>query len=245
MIGYREFSLSTANTHDRQADNSMVAPHTQVRNAVSNVVQLPRARKAEQVKAWPAPQEPMKVAREFVARFEHRNPLRFIDGEWLGYNKRGFWASLSDRTIRDQIYKSLEHAVTNVDGAIEDWNPTARKVNDVVDALKTVASNSRRPNEHGWFDGRTDQVIPCANGLLNIKTRKLEPLTPQYFNRYVLTCDFDPSATSTAWERYRQENLNSDSETIAALEEWGGYIVSGRKDLQRYVGRCRVRSYSF
>jgi len=208
----------------------------------ATVVQLPGTKSAPKSKVWPAPSEPMKVARTFVARFEPKTPLRYMDGEWLGYNHKGFWKSLPDRTIRDQLYKRLEHAVYYAANETKPWNPNNRKINDVLDALKTVAASEQRPNDEGWFNGRTDHVIPCANGLLNIATRTLEPLTPDFFNRYVLTCPYDANASSAPWDRYTHENLADDAETISALQEWGGYVVSGRKDYQRFllmVGQSR------
>lgn len=217
----------------------MVSPNKQQRNSSRSqpgtVVQMPGTQSAPRAKTWPSPSEPMKVARKFVAQFAGKNPLRFIDGEWLGYNKRGFWNSLPDRAIRDQLYKSLEHAVFYQGQDLQDWNPNNRKINDVIDALKTVAANDQRPNLFGWFNGRTDQVIPCANGLLDIQTRTLEPLTPDYFNRYVLTCKYNPAAASAAWGRYKHENLGDDRETIESLEEWGGYTLSGSKSLERFL----------
>lgn len=222
--------MSTAKQRNRFQDHS------------AKIVQLPGTRRAPGAKVWPAPSEPMKVARMFVARFEAKTPLRFIDGEWLGYNKSGFWKTLPDRQIRDRLYRCLEHAMYYVANEPKQWNPNNRKVNDVLDALKTVAASENRPNEEGWFNGRTDHVIPCANGLLNLATRTLEPLTPDFFNRYVLTCPYDADATSAPWDRFTHENLADDLETIAALQEWGGYVLSGRKDLQRFllmVGQSR------
>lgn len=208
----------------------MVAPNQSGSNAT--VVSIAKARSQSQ--QWPNPNEPMKVARHFLANLERRgHPLRWHDYEWIGYTKN-HWKTLQDDDIRNNMYRTLENATyADEKGHPRRWKPNIKKVNEIIAALRSVAQIVT-VDEGGWFDGRTDQVIPCKNGLVRVADRKLLKHSPLSFNRYVLPFNYDPAATSSLWTKYTNGAFDSQ-ETVETVEEWIGYILSGRKDLERYL----------
>jgi putative DNA primase/helicase len=65
------------------------------------------------------------------------------------------------------------------------------------------------------------------NGVLDLKTMKLEPHNPRYFFRHILPYDYDPSAKAPRFEQFLDEVTQGDQESILTLKEWGGYCLSG------------------
>lgn len=85
-------------------------------------------------------------------------------------------------------------------------------------------------------------LIPVANGLLDPGTRVLEPHTPHFFNLSCLPFDFDPDATCPEWEQFLGSVFPADREALMLLQDWFGYLVSGRTDLHKallILGRPR------
>ena len=72
------------------------------------------------------------------------------------------------------------------------------------------------------------ELVPLANGLLDLDSRKLRPHTPEFFCAHVL-----PSRTTrthrspTRWLQFLDELWGDDEESKATLGEWFGYVLSG------------------
>jgi putative DNA primase/helicase len=195
---------------------------------------------------WPTPQDPMAVARQFIGL--DKRLLINHDGEWLLYIKN-HWESIPTTRVQAAIWRTMEDKYyLDSNGAVRKWMPNSNKTSEVVQALQVIATPKHilgvnvsdavngwfgRPDDVQWLRGEPDQVIPCANGLLRLQDRKLLTYTPLHFNRYVLNCDYKPGATSELWNTYLQSSF--DGGTCIVLEEWGGYVVSGRQDLEMYL----------
>jgi putative DNA primase/helicase len=77
-------------------------------------------------------------------------------------------------------------------------------------------------------------VIAATNGLLDVHTRQLRPLTPGFFNLVSVPFDYDPNAPQpTRWLKFLDQLWPDDGEAIEALQDWFGYVLSGRTDLQK------------
>ena len=219
----------------------MTIPQSNSTSSGATVATLPTG------KLWPSPGNPTAVARRFI-KGDKRLLIR-IDGEWLVYRKN-YWESVSSDRVGRAVRLTLEKAEFQAaDGSIRGWHPTDAKVREVLSALHHIAtpkyvlgkhvSNEPeagwfgKPKSHQWHSGAPDQVIPCSNGLLRIADRKLLPFSPLHFNRYVLNCPYDRNATSDLWDSYSQSSF--DAETIGVVEEWCGYVLSGRLDMEMYL----------
>lgn len=82
---------------------------------------------------------------------------------------------------------------------------------------------------------RADQVyVATANGLLDVTTRTMGDHTPTFYNLVSVPFEYDPE---TPLPRKWLEFLNSiwpdDPESVRALQEWFGYVLSGRTDLHK------------
>lgn len=196
---------------------------------------------------FPSPQNPMAVARRVEPDFliEGQLTLRHWRAGWMLW--RGtHWVEVEDKSIRSRLYRRLEHAdFVFVDSkgvtSFKPWSPTKRKVADLLDALGAVthlASEVDPPSWTGSMETRPSAgtIVACANGLLRVADRELLPHTPQYFNLVAVPFDYMPAAGEPVqWLKFLAELWPDDQESIDALQEFFGYVISGRTDLHKIL----------
>jgi putative DNA primase/helicase len=189
------------------------------------------------------PDEPMAVARELIAGLDAgRLTLRHWRDGWMRWH-RAHWAEDEETAIRSWAYRQLEHAVYPKAGkngiTLCPWLPNRRKVADVTDALRAVTHLAERTNPPAWLDEsthRAGEIVACANGLLHVGTRELLGHTPGFFNLVSVPFGYDPAAPEPArWLEFLHELWPDDPAAIAALQEFFGYVLSGRTDLHKIL----------
>jgi len=187
----------------------------------------------------------MGVARDLVADYDHKDglTLRQWRGSWMRWD-RTHWDELEERAVRAWLYEKLEeatyeHVTDKGETEVRDWRPNRRKVADVLDALGAITHLPETVDSPAWLDQSpipAGEVVACANGLLHVGTRKLEDLTPRYFNRVSVPFDFDPAAPAPArWLAFLAELWPEDPASITALQQFFGYVLSGRTDLHKIL----------
>lgn len=186
---------------------------------------------------WPGPHMPQLVAdrvAEHAAKDGH--PIVFWREQWLRWTG-AHWATMGNTALRNVLYGVLRGAIYEGKKESErlSWNPDRGKVDKVVDALKSVVFLSDQVQPPSWTNGHDARVIACRNGLLDVADRDLLPHTPRYFNTFALPFDYDPEATCPRWLKFLREAFPEDRESVELLQEWFGYILSGRTDLQKMV----------
>ena len=193
----------------------------------------------------PAPNDPMAVARNLLPAFveDERHTLRHWRGSWMRW-ARTHWKEVEDKEIRSWAYGQMEHAtytVLNKDGAPEPrkWAPTKRKIADLMEALSAIIHLPADISPPAWTeDPKTDTgpIVACTNGLLYVTTRELNDLTPGFFNLVSVPFPYDPNAPApTRWLNFLTELWPDDPDSIAVLQEWFGYVLSGRTDLHKML----------
>ena len=207
----------------------------------------------------PPPTNPMAVARHLVPQWCHDGTLtlRHWRGTWMSWED-SHWRELSEQQVRASLYKQLEHAVYEYtppkgEPELRPWAPTIRKVADLMQAIAAVTHLPPSIDTPAWIDGSSDAlsrdttrhraqqqedtspIVACANGLLRVADRTLLPLTPGFFNLVSVPFDYDPEATAPTWRAFLDRVWPNDPESIAALQEWFGYVLSGRTDQQKIL----------
>lgn len=193
----------------------------------------------------PSPENPMKVARQIEKEWLHTDGALRIRHwrdswhRWMG----SYWADAPDADVRTYLYRRVENAsFLFVDGRsgikeLRDWSPTRGKVANLTEAFAAVA-NLGSDVERGWINGTANDrlVIPCRNGLLDVVDRRLMPPTPFYFNSSAVPFDYDAKALRPErWLRFLASVWPDDQEAIDALQEWFGYVLSGRRHLEKIL----------
>jgi len=87
-----------------------------------------------------------------------------------------------------------------------------------------------------WLGGTqpvaANEIVSCGNGLLHVGTRKLYAHTPQYFGTVAVPFDYDPAApVPEKWLNFLSELWPDDQDSADALQEFFGWVLSGRTDL--------------
>ena len=214
----------------------------------------PAARRAEPVaggrdpgaRRLAGPSNPMAVARELIA--DHTDDaglltLRRWRGGWMTW-RRTRWAEAEETEIRAWLYEQLEDAEYLDTGGnvpeVRPWEPTRHKVSDVIDALTAITHLPETTDPPAWLDGPGEvpagEVVACENALLHVGTRKQIGHTPAYFGTVAVPFAYDPGAPAPArWLRFLAELWPEDGAAVAALQEWFGYVLSGRTDLHKIL----------
>jgi putative DNA primase/helicase len=205
----------------------------------------------------PAPTNPMAVARYLEPKWQTENgvlTLRHWRATWMQW-ERSYWRELDDQEVRSDLYKLLEHATfihitAKGEREVRPWAPTIRKVADLMGATAAIAhlrpsidapawisdqDAVSRDSDQSFTHGKDGPIVACENGLLRVSDRQLMPLTPTFFNLVSVPFDYVEGATAPAWEAFLAQVWPNDGDSIAALQEWFGYVLSGRTDQQKMV----------
>jgi putative DNA primase/helicase len=206
----------------------------------------PAAAGQQQEDAWPAPTDPLAVARHLVKVAGLYDAAGVLTARWW---RGGFylwtgthWKEATDPAVRSRIYHLLEHArywKPEKDGTPElvAWAPTRRKVGDVLEALQAIVQLSEYTDPPAWVEGDDDgRVLAVRNGLLDLEARKLAEHTPRLFNLLALPYDYDPAAAvPRRWLRFLRQLWPGDRQSRRLLQEWFGYLLSGETNLHKIL----------
>jgi len=193
------------------------------------------------VPVLPPPSQPMAVARELLESHYLREgelTLHHWRGGWWVWRK-SHWAEIEQRAMQAAAYQFTEHAVyAGGGGELQPFAPNRRKIGDLLDALAAIVHLAEGVPMPGFLDSRDYDglLVSCANGLLDVGGRELLPHTPLFFNATSVPFDYDPAATRTVrWQRFLGDLWPRDLFSSAALQEWFGYVISGRLDLHKIL----------
>jgi putative DNA primase/helicase len=199
----------------------------------------------------PPPSRPMAVARGLARALytdsEGRVLLRDHRGDFYRWNGM-CWREIERRDVRRAAYEWLEQAtyLHKNDGEVP-FDPSRRKIDDVIDALRAVLLLSSSEEVPCWTIGTAappaNEIISMTNGLLHVPTRTLLPHTPHYFCHHALAFPFSVESKPPArWLAFLRELWADDESSIAALQEVLGYILGGDTRQQKiflFVGPKR------
>jgi putative DNA primase/helicase len=196
------------------------------------------------VEEMPSPAEPMAVARVLLEGHKHDGHTTLVHwrGGWMRWQQT-HWTEIEEATVRHHTALRLEHAVYRAldpktqQVVLKPWNPNRYKLTDMVDALRVIVHLPEMVEAPSWLDDPSRPVlgtVACRNGILDAQTGRLTRLTPRFFNVVSVPLDYNPDAPEpTGWLKFLGELWDADMEAIEALQEWFGYILSGRTNFQK------------
>ncbi|MFJ9905037.1 phage/plasmid primase, P4 family [Streptomyces sp. NPDC101152] len=197
----------------------------------------------------PPPSNPLAVARRILPDWQTEDGqlmCRRWRGSWMHWTGT-CWRELDEAQVRKAMYERLEHAVyyaPGKDGKPEEraWAPTKPKISNLLDALSSVTLLPTDLDAPAWLDADGDAserddgpIVACENGLLRIRDRALLPHGPGFFNLVSVPFAYNPGATAPTWEDFLNKIWPDDPDAIQSLQEWFGYVLSGRTDQQKIV----------
>jgi putative DNA primase/helicase len=200
-------------------------------------------------RTWPPAQDPMAVARRYMKAYTHdgKPTLRRWRSTWMRWETT-CWTEAEDAAVKTELYKALEHATwagldKNGEPMEMDWQPNRNKISNVLEALGAVAHLPDKTNPPAWLEragtrsphGGSGRIVACANGLLDVATRELIPHDPAFFNVTTVPFDYQAKATAPLWEEFLGQVWPDDPDSISALQEYFGYVLSGRTDIHKIL----------
>jgi len=177
------------------------------------------------------PRAPLPSAREFVDIYHYDHGRRLLNhhrGVFRHWHD-GAWPVADIEAVRATVWEFLDQAETP---KAKPFQPNRSRVGDVLDALRAVTNLPAEIDMPAWLHG-TDtappprEIVACANGLLHLPSLSMEPPTPAYFNASALPFDYDPDALDPInWLSFLDQLWPNDPESIAALQEIAGYLLT-------------------
>lgn len=184
----------------------------------------------------------MAVARIIASEHEHigEPTLKHWRGAWMEW-AGPHWTETETAAIRAELYKRLEGChYLNKEGEPVAWLPNKTKIAHLMEAVAAVSHLAETAETPSWIR-RTNAdpagvCVACANGILDVASRTLHPLTARYFNTVSVPFDYQRDAPEPRrWLAFLQQVWPDEPDSIAALQEWFGYVLSGRTDLQKML----------
>ncbi|MGO9251638.1 MAG: phage/plasmid primase, P4 family [Mycobacterium sp.] len=196
------------------------------------------------------PGAPLSVAYSVYRRFRLKNgkgakTLVTWRGTWMLW-RTPHWSELDTAQLRSHVYRTLQRATyehETKDGIeVRQWNPDKRKVANVLEAMEALAHLGADIDPPAWIglhsaaETSAAQMISCENGFLDLATREIHDHTPALFNVVSVPFAYDENAKRPrAWFTFLDSVWQEDPDSIALLQEYIGYILSGRTDLQKML----------
>ncbi|MGP5241966.1 DNA primase family protein [Corynebacterium flavescens] len=192
----------------------------------------------EEFDSYPSPAMPMGAARRLVSDLfttaEHKT-LVFWRGDWWQWQRSSWARADSDLEVKGPIWHRLEEVTfSSKDDEPKPWAPTPAKVSNIMEPLAILTRIPDATPAPVWLDGTAPApLVSMNNGLLNIRTRELTGHTPAFFNTWALEFDYIPDAQCPIWDRFCAQVFAHDPKGALLLQEFAGYLISGRGDLHK------------
>lgn len=207
---------------------------------------------AEYEAMWPPNDDYRGTARRLMREEFSVAPLHRWRGQW--YRWRGtHWMTAEPEEINKVIWDRLEHVTyltaprNNAPAMGAKWKPNKQRVANVLEALSTAVLVPDHVEVPSWVSldrgmqiaahrhGDASGVIAFENGLLRLSDRALIEHTPEFFNQFALPFEYDSKQTvPRLWMKTLDQWFPRESrDAIDVIQEWFGYVLSGRTDLQQ------------
>jgi len=188
------------------------------------------------------PSDPMATAEMF------RDTHFQAGGDFTLFHWRGaFYAwkatayrPVPDDELRCMIWRYLSGSLRRGKDELTAVKPTPAMVDATLDALGAVAELPGGAETQSWIGGPPEGaprggLTAVANGLLHLDSGVLHPANPRFFNTSASPVAYDPAASAAGWTEFLGEVFCDDAESVSLLQEWFGYVLSGRTDLQKIL----------
>ncbi|WP_080793152.1 DNA primase family protein [Corynebacterium pacaense] len=190
---------------------------------------------------YPSAALPLSVARRLLKDcFEHPTgrTLVYWQNTWHLWDGTKWRSAADDLDVKERVWERLEQAqVEDKEGNLLPWMPTTSKVAGLMEPLMILARVPADAVTPRWLSGNqhphSETIIAMRNGLLNRSTMQLQPHTAEFFNLWSLGFDFNPKATCPVWERFLSQVFAHDPAGALLLQEFAGYLISGRTDMHK------------
>ena len=209
----------------------------------------------EESEVWEADDDPHRLARVNLSKYKKNcdGRLVFWRDEWWKY-KEGKYRKIANKELRPKVNDSIRKEFVECwhrsqEESSEEPKPV-RKVTEslVTNVIAAMASKSYIPDSvemPSWLPDRSHKrnLISMKNGILDLDAifdlkpvdECLLPHSSDWFSPVKLGYEFDPEADCPKWQRYLETSLAGDQERISLLQEWAGYLLTTKNQMQKFI----------
>lgn len=172
-------------------------------------------------------------------------------------DERSIFQSWIRNALRGALYAS-----TNGEN-VHAWSPTNSLINEIIEAMSDYTHLPEHIPSNTWISGIPDdypqlnaaqprELYTCENGIIwyppaHLRDQGQEPIiadhTPEFFTTKRINCAYTPGHEDNwggggkprRWIQFLDESFGNDDDAKRTLQEWFGYVVSGRTDLQKMM----------
>jgi len=165
------------------------------------------------------------IAREIAREYHHRLAFNNDISMWMHYEAEqpGMWSIESDEFVESIVYKILDRDGINSYGSNS-------YVYNVVRFMRHQLILRR------WLEKSPKELLPFKNGVLDIRTNKLLPHSPNYFLTWQLPRIHNPLACN--WSKIDEflDHLTCHNKVMKeVLLCYCNAVLKGRHDLQKFL----------
>lgn len=170
---------------------------------------------------------PVVPAASFVANFLVKKWIDLLRWDCVSEKfwryQDGVWRQAHDAEVRSMITFELNQS------EIKDQYSA-----NLVNSIGSLLADSDHLQLRKW-PRESKYLLPMANGVLNRRTMRLEPHSPDHYFRYQLPYDYDPTATCKPIVDWLMEAQKGDRHRVQVLLAYLKAILDSRTDLQRFL----------
>ena len=150
---------------------------------------------------------------------------------------------IEEATVRAKLYALLDRCKrTGKKGALEAFNPSPATVSAALDAIKSITHLPNHANTKPpiWLEAYAQakpdasKLISLQNGIFHLEDSLLIPHSLGFFTQNSLPFEYNQSSTCPQWLTFLKSVWDEDQESIDALQEMFGYILSGDTKQQKF-----------
>jgi len=150
---------------------------------------------------------------------------------------------IEEATIRAKLYAFLDKCKkTGRKGALEMFNPSPASVSAALDAVKSICHLPNHPNTKPpiWLEQYASNqpdasdLISLKNGIFHLKDYVMIPHSLGFFTPNSLPFTYNPTAQCPSWMGFLESVWGDDPESVQALQEMFGYVLSGETKQQKF-----------
>jgi putative DNA primase/helicase len=150
---------------------------------------------------------------------------------------------IEEATIRAKVYAFLDKCKKPAkQGSLAPFNPSPASVSAALDAIKSIVHLPNHPNTKPplWLEDYaqskppSSKLISLMNGIFHLEDSILLPHSLGFFTQNSLPFAYDPAAQCPVWMGFLSSVWPDDQDSIDALQEMFGYIISGDTRQQKF-----------
>ena len=159
-------------------------------------------------------------------------------GQWWRFNGTHWEQEENELEIKRPIWTRLGEVMLSKPKGEEPWSPTTASVSNLMEPLKIALMLKDKKDAPFWIEQNhtmnPHDLIVLRNGVLDFRTGNfIQGNHMELFNTWSLPFYYDATATCPTFEKFLDDTFAHDPAGRAAIQEFAGYAISGRTDLQK------------